>query len=303
MKLATRITPSLTLCLLLAALSACGGSDNKQQQKQAEAPAQSGSAIFNRLGWEEFPGGEQINGVLGASVDTSGNITFKQKSLVPEYNFNFTFGSGLPGSPFSSNYIATTIGSAHKQIRILSPNITSTVQNVMWSDTLYPNMFGLEIAGYLAKPSQIEWPAGDTISYHGSAFQYVEENDSANPGETVTELLASAVTATLDVVSKKFTVLVDGKITQLEGLDSPLSEKMPADSFSEVLTLSQLDFSGDYLRYAVDGIEPNPKEFHNKFHMGFFGTHAQEFGGIAVIDDPKDSRIHRKIISFTLRKQ
>ncbi|AIY40131.1 hypothetical protein LT85_0973 [Collimonas arenae] len=307
--------------LCLAALTACGGGDSGNSTASTGSsttpatttpPATTPSVnalAFNRMGTDFYTGGATSGIDLGATIDASANITFTHQpidSLDHSPAFNFTFPSGLAGGSVTASHIFSTNDvAANKNIRILNPNATKTIQNVYWRNIDDASTAGFDLAGYQSDLTTLTWPSSGTATYVGQAFQYISEVSNI-PGNTQTAraLYSSDVTATVDYAAQKVTFAIAPNPVLIDSSGTP-SATDPS-KFASTFTYTGITYTalnnGIVYPHLTTGFGlvngPVPTFFR------FFGTSAEELGAYFQFSGPLPNSIEAtQILSMALRKQ
>lgn len=306
--------------MCLAALTACGGGgdNNSTANTGNTAPTVAAPVTtpvvtpvvnalpFKRMGIDFSTKGVTEGVDLGATIDTSANITFAHQPSGTQDtgpSINFTFASGLPGgSVVASHVFSISNGAANKSIRILAPNATKMVQNVAWRNIDDPTVLGFDLAGYPTDLTAVTWPATGTATYTGTAFQYTMET-SNTPGVTSSgrALYTSDVVATVDYAAQTITIAVSGNPVLLESSGTP--SVVDPSKFASTLTYTGVSY------YALSHTFDSPA-LRSGLGLGggsnmlrFFGPNAEEFGAIFQFGGYLNSNMATQFIALALRKQ
>ncbi|WP_150118653.1 transferrin-binding protein-like solute binding protein [Collimonas fungivorans] len=308
--------------LLLGTLSACGGGgDNGNSTGSAGGSttspvvAPTAAALpFSRMGLDyqfsslQYQSTASRNGRdLGATIDASANITFSHQTSGSQdfpLNYNFTFPSAFPGgSVAASNVFSTSNGAANKDVKILVPNATKTVQNVFWRNISDPNAGGFALPGYQTDLTTLTWPTSGTAIYAGKAFQYVIENSTVGTAINRFALYSSDVTATVDYAAQTIAIAVAANPVLIDSVNSP-STRDPA-TFASAITFSGINYSTLNTGYSIpkhsSGMGFSGDGYATVFR--FFGANAEEFGGIFEYHSLPNTFPTTQYISMALRKQ
>ena len=303
-----------SLILTATLLAACGGGSGGSSGDHGQVTP--GSATqFTRMGMDVDPSGNRVSGDLGATVDTSANITFSTAGAENQaYAYNFTFPSGLPGGFISGlGRFVTSIGSANKNILILAPSLTSYVQNVLWLNNDNEDVYGFANAGYLLDPRKYRWPTSGTASYTGEAIQYVVDHyQSGQQGGYA--VFTSTVRATLNYANRWLDIDVQPGVLGEGDIwgNSSMADVSPA-LVSARLLLNDLNFKGRYLAYDIAPGLVNGwgLGLDTVASVNFFGPNAEEMAGIVEYSSLATGSAHSdpnqpvtyQTISFALVKQ
>ncbi|WP_211464592.1 hypothetical protein [Collimonas silvisoli] len=304
----------------LGALSACGGGgdNNSTANAGSTSPAVTAPVTtpvvtpavntlpFKRMGIDFSTKGVTEGVDLGATIDTSANITFAHQPSGTQDtgpSINFTFASGLPGgSVVASHIFSISNGAANKNIRILAPNATKMVQNVAWRNIDDPTVLGFDLAGYPTDLTAVTWPATGTATYTGTAFQYTMET-SNTPGVTSSgrALYTSDVVATVNYAAQTITIAVSGNPVLVESSGTP--SVVDPSKFASTLTYTGVSY------YALSHTFDSPA-LTSGLGLGggsnmlrFFGPNAEEFGAIFQFGGYLNSNTATQFIALALRKQ
>jgi hypothetical protein len=204
---------------------------------------------FTRMGMDVDPNGRITSGDLGATIDTSANITFKTPTGADQsFPYDFTFASGFPGGYLKTSGLSTTtLGAANKVVRILGPSVTDQVQNVFWSNADNPSVYGFGEAGYRLIPNAITWPASGTVTYSGRAFQYiVDRYAGTGAGSYGYALYTLNASATIDYATKTMVINMDPVCCSLiDSANSSVSD-VATSQLGATLNLVNLNFASNY---------------------------------------------------------
>jgi len=294
-----RFTLKCVLAVLaLTGLVSCGGGGSNSGNNSGSGSTDTStnhdeiipvSTGFTRLGLDVDPSGLRVAGDLGATIDSSANITFQTAfNENPQFPYHFTFASGLPGGvlggSISTNLLSYTLGAANKNVKILTPTQTKYVQNVFWTNADNPSVYGFGAAGYLLNPGTLTWPVSGTATYTGKAFQYVVDTYSGSTGTGVSPqdnygfaLYTSSVIATRTMV---INVAPDAVIQNIS--DNSSMQSVPGNLLATTINLNEIGFSGSYLEYGFTPYQTSGLGLGLAYvdTLNFFGADAQELAGI-----------------------
>ncbi|MET3107692.1 hypothetical protein AAKU67_002133 [Oxalobacteraceae bacterium GrIS 2.11] len=284
--------------ITLTSLVSCGGGSNSGSGS-ADTPANHDEIIpvsngFTRMGLDVDPSGLRVAGDLGATIDSSANITFQTAfNENPQFPYSFTFASGLPGGALagsiSTNLLSYTLGAANKNVKILAPSQTKYVQNVFWTNADNPSVHGFGAAGYRLNPGTLTWPVSGTATYTGKAFQYVVDTYSGSTGSGVSPqdnygfaLYTSSVTATVNYATRTMVMNVAPDAVLQNISDNSSMQGVPGNLLAATINLNEIGFSGPYLEYGFTPYQISGLGLGLDYvdTLNFFGADAQELAGI-----------------------
>ena len=308
--------------LLVGALCACGGGGHSGAAtgqpdagvKPAPAPESDNTIKPVPLGGYSYVTalfGASDSGSVSGSMDASANMTLMRAAREnPDLNYNFTFPSGMPGGVVKSNDLfSLTLGGANKEINILTPSHTQSVQNVFWRDRANQTIAGFAQAGFPTDIHKVTWPESGTATYTGKAFQYLVEHkikmpatiEAMMPNDVRYTLYTSDVIAKVDYATKtlKITITPSAHLVNHSGVIPNIKNSQ----FASYLTYNGISYASRGTRQAtMSGLKGNL----TVDSINFFGPGAEELGGFLRFDgiglDVPTSTKLVHFVSFTLRK-
>jgi len=300
---------------LAGVLSACGGgsagNDPKGDNNTPVTPPTS-NTYFERIvvDTKVFIGTSYGQwGGVGVKIDSNANITFAHhdsSSLLD--NYNFTFPSGLAGGLASGNLFTFKDGAADKEVIILAPTATKTVQNVFWHNISNPSSFGFGLAGYMAHVGEERLPKNGTIKFSGKAFQYIVDFNQRIPDQTTYTLYVSDVTAIADYSTSTFTISVAPNPTLINTIGDPAVINVDPAQFASSYTLTDLEGSGFNRNTIWNNMPQSGLGLTADAGMlSHFGSNAEELAGFVKysgdVTTPAGKMTRNQYISFALTKQ
>jgi hypothetical protein len=293
--------------LLAVTLSACGGggTSNSPANDQSAAidkpPTPATSPLsFSAMGYGyKVEKGEPFKTYTGfnAALDASSNIALTVLDSSNANSYSFTFPSGLPGgSVVASHIFSSSNGAANKDVKLLTPSATTTVQNFFWRNTNDPAIGGLAQAGYWSNPENLIWPAFGTATYAGKAFQYLIEADTSSYS-----LYSSDVTVSVDYAAKAVAIALAENPVLVDSVGTPkaidLSKLTTKATLTDISYRTQTKSNASF--YSGLGFMASAT------NIRFYGANAEEFGATLQLWGtlPGTTQHANQFISFALRKQ
>lgn len=311
----TRLT--LLSAGLAVVLSACGGgssSNNSEHDFDQNPTPPAPTTYFGKLATDVklFTGYDfGMPGSSGASIDSSANITLSYNdpsSTLPSYNF--TFPSGLPGGSVSGNLFTIQNNSQNKEINILTPSLTKTVQNVFWKNIDDPSYFGFSLAGYINYAENQKLPTTGTVTFSGKAFQYIVDSNESIADKTTYALYVSDATATADYSTNTFTVSIAPNANLIKSIGNPTVINVDPSQFASTYIVTNMEHSGLSFQDANSWTTPPRSGLELPARHGalsHFGSNAQELAGLirysGDVTNPDGPMTRDQFVSFALVKQ
>lgn len=308
-----KVLSALTGLVLVGTLSACGGGsgDSFKQDFSQKPVTPVVKTQFGRIGMDvKLFGGTQVGILPKASVDTSANITFQSGDAFSAFgSYNFTFPSGLPGGSIGGNFFTTDIRASNIALGILTPSKTKNVQNVLWRNNKDLTLFGISLAGYMAKPGETLIPTTGKAIFSGKAFQYFVDSNATTPASTTYALYTSNVTASVDYAAGTIEIAVAPNPEWIGNVGNADVLNADTTKFATNYTMSGLKFAEE--SYFQSDAKTLPQSNFGLAQLtnglSFFGNNAEELGGFihyqGDVSLPAGTVSRDQYISFALVKQ